>query len=444
MIRLKYISLLIATIITGATGQFALATSGPAVEFAFYQNTNHKTDPTLLVIGGIQGDEPGGFNAASILATNYRFHRGNVWIVPNLNFYSILKRSRGVHGDMNRKFSMINVNDPEFSTVTKIKNIILQEQVDVVLNLHDGSGYYRPFYKDKLHNPNRWGQSVIIDQEKINAIQYFELANIANKVIRKVNEKVEDKEHIYHLKNTNTAKGDKEMEKTLTYFAIKHGKPAFGLEVSKQFGTVKRSYYHLLMLEEFMKHLGIEFTRDFPLSYQGVKWALNDNLQLALFGKKVLLDLSDARRKLRFVPIKKNRPMVATATNPLIAILPNKHEFSVRFGNRSMTSISPQFFEFDNSLQKVDLIVDDQEQSFNIGEIVPVSKYFLIKPIDGYRVNVIGFKAKNIVNESGIPVYRRSIISRYSTDNAARIFRVEFYQGSRYCGMILVNYNKNT
>ena len=46
---------------------------------------------TLLVIGGIQGDEPGGFISASLLSTHYEITKGSVWIVPNLNFYSIIK-----------------------------------------------------------------------------------------------------------------------------------------------------------------------------------------------------------------------------------------------------------------------------------------------------------------------------------------------------------------
>ena len=79
---------------------------------------------TLLVIGGIQGDEPGGFVSASLLATHYEITKGSLWIVPNLNFYSIIKRSRGPYGDMNRKFAELSKKDPEYETVSRIKNYI--------------------------------------------------------------------------------------------------------------------------------------------------------------------------------------------------------------------------------------------------------------------------------------------------------------------------------
>lgn len=52
-----------------------------------------QNDNTLLIVGGIQGDEPGGFMAASLIATHYDIVEGSVWVVPNLNFYSILKEA---------------------------------------------------------------------------------------------------------------------------------------------------------------------------------------------------------------------------------------------------------------------------------------------------------------------------------------------------------------
>jgi predicted deacylase len=61
--------------------------------------------PTLLIVGGIHGNEPGGFFAPAILAQYYRATKGSFWIVPNLNQPSIQAQSRGINGDMNRKFA---------------------------------------------------------------------------------------------------------------------------------------------------------------------------------------------------------------------------------------------------------------------------------------------------------------------------------------------------
>jgi hypothetical protein len=68
---------------------------------------------------------------------------------------------------MNRKFLRLDKNDPEYVTVSRIQELIRHPNVKLVLNLHDGSGFFRPHYEDALRNPRRWGQCVIIDQSVI-------------------------------------------------------------------------------------------------------------------------------------------------------------------------------------------------------------------------------------------------------------------------------------
>ena len=46
---------------------------------------NPDSNTTLLVIGGIHGNEPGGYYAPAILATHYKILSKNLWIIPNLN-----------------------------------------------------------------------------------------------------------------------------------------------------------------------------------------------------------------------------------------------------------------------------------------------------------------------------------------------------------------------
>jgi predicted deacylase len=109
--------------------------------------------PAVLVVGGIQGDEPGGFSAATLLATHYTITKGAVWIVPNLNFPSIVRNSRGLHGDMNRKFLRLDKNDPEYPTVSRIQELIRHPDVKLVLNLHDGSGFSARAMKMRCATP---------------------------------------------------------------------------------------------------------------------------------------------------------------------------------------------------------------------------------------------------------------------------------------------------
>jgi len=97
---LMKISLLIVFLISALSASLKVE----PLEFSLIKKGDSKDGNTILIIGGIQGDEPGGFMAASLISTRYKIKNGNVWIVPNLNFDSIINRSRGRFGDMNRKF----------------------------------------------------------------------------------------------------------------------------------------------------------------------------------------------------------------------------------------------------------------------------------------------------------------------------------------------------
>lgn len=409
------------------------------LEFTLHKHSE-QAGPTLLVIGGIQGDEPGGFTAASLLVTDYRIAHGNLWVVPNLNFESIIKRSRGVHGDMNRKFSALKKADPEYDLVQKIKTIILDQQVDLILNLHDGSGFYAPQYFNHSRNPQRWGQSIIIDQAKVSTPRYGRLQNIADNIALQVNKHIEQDKYQYHVKNTHTSDGNKEMEKTLTYFAIRHGKSAFGVEASKSFRTHQRAYYHLLVAEAFMQAMGIKYERSFPLQITKLKHKIDNNVRLALYEKKIYFDMSDVRRRINYVPLQKDSPLRFTASNPLIAILDKNNTYNVRYGNRHVTNLHPQFFEYDDSLQELEIFANNQRNRVSMGDILPVKNSFTVNAPAQYRVNIIGYSKPGLGNENAVHVQRKEISERFSIDESGSLFRVEIYRDEKFCGMVLIKF----
>jgi hypothetical protein len=413
------------------------------LEFSLYRNHGAEPGNTLLVVGGIQGDEPGGFNAASLLVTHYRFSRGAVWVVPNLNFESIVKRSRGVYGDMNRKFPAVPSSDPDFERVEKIKRIITDQQVDFVFNLHDGSGYYREEHIDRLRNPRRWGQSIIIDQESIAPVRFGELGEDARQIAASVNEQLLNAEHSYRVKNTRTREGDLEMAKTLTYYAINNGKPAVGVEASKSLPTHLRAYYHLQVLEAYMRRFDIEFERSFELSPQSVKRSIDDNIRVSFYGNRVLLDMADARKKLGYVPLKKDAEIDYEASSPLVAILRQGSRYRVSYGNRRITELHPQFFEFDSSRHFIAVYVDGRRKAVGFGRVVEANETIVVEPEDGYRVNVIGWRRAGVGNESGVEIRRQEIARRFSVDNAGTTFRIEVYKDDKFTGMVLVRFVDN-
>lgn len=431
-------SLLLACLLL--VGLHSMASAQPATSLPDF--TLHRLgtgNPALLVVGGIQGDEPGGFSAASLLVTHYRITSGSVWVVPNLNFPSIVQRSRGVHGDLNRKFAALDRSDPEYDLVQRIQRIILAPEVGLVLNLHDGSGFYRPTHEDKSCNPQRWGQSIIIDKARLDAPRFGELTALAEQAVIDINDGLLTPRDRYHLKNTRTDEGDHEMERTLTWFAYRNGKPAFGIEASKDFTTEYRAYYHLRAVESFLRQCGVSFERDFALTPDGVRSALESEVTVAFAHNRVVLPLDDVRPSLGSIPLPRDATASFAASKPIIAVVPAADALAVFYGNRNITRIKPDWREADETLSGLTFMVDGEPHEVAFGEVVQVRKRFSVRPVPGYRVNAIGATA-HPRDESGLTLDRKDFIQRYSLDKSGTTYRIEAYRGERFAGMVLVRF----
>lgn len=379
-------------------------------------------DPVLLVMSGIQGDEPGAFNATSILITHYKITRGSLWVVPNLNQHSILKNNRGIYGDMNRKFAYLSPNDPEYGTIQKIKALILDERVEKILHLHDGSGFYRETYINAMLNQNRWGNCSIIDQDTL--FTSGDLNHNITQMIDYINENLLDEIHRYRIRNTHTAQGDEEQIKSLTYFATLNKKMAFASEASKSLPLKKRVYYHLLAIEGMLQNVGIEFERDFELSVEQIGEMLNYKSANIVVEGVIELPLHNIKNTLNYFPLPKGNVAFKSNT-PIVWLFEEGGIYRIKNGNRPLTALKPFLIDFDTSLKRVDLIVDGAEISAEIGSVVKVKNSFSIKNLP-YRVNVIGYSGKG--SEVEIELKRRDLMGKFAIDKANTKFRVEFYK----------------
>ena len=237
--------------------------SNTAYELNIYKIRGQKPGKTLMLIGGIQGNEPGGFLSADLYA-DMSLEQGNLIVVPRANFYSIITNDRGANGDMNRKFTH---EDIDISMEDKIVNILkkLISESDYLLNLHDGSGYYYPEYLSESRNPNRYGQSVIADCAEFSipdGDDKIQLGEMAQDVIDEVNQYISNDLYKFHFMNTRTSDNDsphKEQRKSATYYALNiHHIPAFGVETSKALpSTDLKVWFHNLVINAFMKRFNI-------------------------------------------------------------------------------------------------------------------------------------------------------------------------------------------
>jgi len=402
---------------------------------------NNDANTTLLVIGGIHGNEPGGYFAPAILASHYTILSKNLWIVPNLNKPSIQANKRGIYGDMNRKFAHIAPNDKDKPTVDAIKEIILSPQVSLVLNLHDGHGFYRKDYEGSIFNPNAWGQTCVIDQRQLNKIQQFgNLDDIAQKVMQNINKQLIKKHHSFNVKNTNTKFDDEAMRNSLTYFAVTHNKPAFAIETSKNLNNLSQKvFYQLIAIEEFMKIMGIEFKRDFTISIKSIEKILKNYGNLNINGN-IILNLTDIKKTLRFIPIKsKNNNFIFSHLLGSTLKKRNK-QVEVFIGNKQITTLQPEFFEMATDCpQNFSVTVDGVKKTLPLTSTFLVKDDFSIAPIDGVRVNVIGYSTSDNI-EVGKSIKKSDVAKRYSIDTKETMFRIEFYKKDRFCAMSIVQF----
>ena len=402
---------------------------------------NNDSNTTLLVIGGIHGNEPGAYFAASILASHYQVTSKNLWIVPNLNKASIMANRRGIHGDMNRKFSSIKNNDKDAKIIQEIKKVILSPQVSLILNLHDGHGFYRKKYQGSIFNPTAWGQTCVIDQCKLKEEQEFgNLNNIASTVKTNINKKLIEKHHGFNVKNTKTKYDDEAMQLSLTYFAVTNNKPAFAIETSKNLSSLSQKvFYQLLAIEEFMKIMNIPFTRDFNFSQNNIHTILQNYGTLRI-NDNLFINFSNIKKYLSFIPLKSSHN-IFKFSNVLGDFRKVRGNYEVYVGNKKLTTLKPQYFKMSNCCQNYfDAVVDGKRVSLAKASSFSVKTDFKILKDKHIRVNIIGYHSKNVTNESGITISKKDLNKKFSVDKQNKIYRVEFYRNNKFCSMSTVKF----
>ncbi|OBV29251.1 hypothetical protein BKN38_03745 [Helicobacter sp. CLO-3] len=406
--------------------------------------------PTLLLIGGIQGDEPGGFNATNVFLNHYTIKNGSVWVVPVLNPHSMLKNHRGIYDDMNRKFAALSPNDPEAPIIANIKELIRAKEVSAVLHLHDGSGYYRATYESALLNPNRWGNCTVIDQTMLEGAEFGALEKHAQNIIDHINAHLLKPIHRYHLHNTQTAQKDPEMQKALTFYAINQGKAAYANEASKELNVAERVYYHLLAIESMLSQMGIAFERDFGLTPKGVQAAINDPKQRFSIEGMPSFPLFGLRALQASFPLPKGKDygtIRIESDNKILGLLPRENLLVLKYGNRVMSKFAPNFIEFGAPLAPINARIDGKEARVAMGEVVRVAQRIELESIapqttqntientiapnsapatetitKSVRAKVVGLTKQN-----PSAISKAALNPNASIDVGGNLYRVEFY-----------------
>ncbi|MBN2419662.1 MAG: succinylglutamate desuccinylase/aspartoacylase family protein [Deltaproteobacteria bacterium] len=478
------LSLLIAVFpqVVCAQNEHTVYFQNTAYELNIYRIYGSEPGKTLMLIGGIQGNEPGGFLSADSYA-DMKLKKGNLIVVPRANFYSIIMNERGPNGDMNRKFTH---EDSTRSMEDKIVNILkkLISESDYLLNLHDGSGYYHPTYISKWRNPDRFGQSIIADCETFNVPEknkVIPLKDIVQKVLDKVNPHISNDLYKFHFMNTRTSATDsshKEQRKSATYYALTvHHIPAFGVETSKFLPTIDlKVLFHNLVINAFMEEFDIVphspgFTLDTPaLKYVVV--SVNNEIPIVIkkgeslnisSGDTVnvshvesnyerglsldILNFGDLNDYRRDIKIDKDTVMIVRKDNEKFGEIPIKlGEKPVFQSYRSSAVITPEKIEY------FSMELNGREVLFPEGGKCDVVKGDIIKIVDVFprslrtcTVNFKGFVGDRINNtgeDRGFDIDTGDLLERYSTDDKGNNYQVVVTKDEKEIGVLNISLAK--
>jgi len=264
LILAAIISLLLCFLPTDAGAQkrsHSVFFEGSDYELHVYRIYGKHPGKTLLLIGGIQGDEPGGFLSADHYA-DIRLAKGNLIVVPRANFQSIVLNQRKINEDMNRKFADDIKRNYESKIVSILKQLIMES--DCLLNLHDGIGFFSEIWESPERNPLRYGQSIIADSEtyvNVKTGETVQLGDLARSVITRINTQIEFSQHHFRFNNHRTTDENsphREQRKSATFYALYTcGIPAYGIETSKSLPLELKVRYHYLSINAFMERLEI-------------------------------------------------------------------------------------------------------------------------------------------------------------------------------------------
>lgn len=110
-------------------------------ETTVYQTTANADGPTVLVIGGMHGNEVAGYEGASAIA-EWEIDAGTLVTIPHANAEAVEQRTRtGDDGiDLNRQFS--EGEEPTTNLAQELWNVIDNHDPDVVIDLHESIGIY--------------------------------------------------------------------------------------------------------------------------------------------------------------------------------------------------------------------------------------------------------------------------------------------------------------
>lgn len=133
-----------ANLCFAAVPDSGLIMQGTPHETAYFVFDSGKPGHTVMVVGGVHGNEPSGHEAAKWLYEDFLHDRrtlqaGKLVIIPAANVTGLKEKKRKLEGvDLNRQYPGVKNGNPAQQIAYQIDQLMRQHRVQMVIDLHSG------------------------------------------------------------------------------------------------------------------------------------------------------------------------------------------------------------------------------------------------------------------------------------------------------------------
>ena len=129
--------------------------SGTKYATPMYIIDSGKAGPTVMIVGGVHGNETAGYRAAAKV-TDFNITKGKLLVLPQANKRAVANHTRSMGGaDLNRDFPRSKSDSADNTLSKAIFNQVKKYDPDWLMDMHEGANY------QKVTSSSSVGQSLI-------------------------------------------------------------------------------------------------------------------------------------------------------------------------------------------------------------------------------------------------------------------------------------------
>lgn len=237
-----------------------LLMAGTRYETPLYVFGSGRPGRIALALGGVHGNEPGGWLAADWVVENRRPGDGALLVIPRANRVAIglFERTTDALGDLNRSYPGFEDGRPMELMAAEIVNAIREFHVDLVHDMHESWS----FYKDRATNGTAFiGETIATNGDAGTAL--------VTSVIDRVNATVRYEYEAFSFRDFGQPQPENNLPRQTNVPPPGRGTSSLGLnrffpglvsvlvEMGQQQALERRIALHVQVLDEVLRETGI-------------------------------------------------------------------------------------------------------------------------------------------------------------------------------------------